>query len=224
MSIKNNKQTWDSIYTNLPSFLEFLADNILHLHYLLNILKLKPKKVLEVGCGTASHSIFLSFFLKKTKFFCLDNNRKVLKIAKENSQKYGRKNIRFIFGNVFHLSKIFKKLEFDVVMSQGLLEHFSNAEIRRLIDEQLNIARVVIINVPSEYYPTKGVLGERRISKEDWERILIKYKNEGYQVEFKNLKDLGIRTRLLSLKNSLNFFKPMHYMIQIQSVGRGSFK
>ena len=213
--------TWDAIYSKVPSTFEFLADNILHLHYLLEIIKLRPKKVLEVGCGTASHSIFLSFFLPKTEFYCLDNNKKVLEIARKNAQKYRRKNIKFILGDAFKLSSIFQKKEFKVAISQGLLEHFSNEEIQKLIDEQLQVAHVVIINVPSEYYPHEGILGERRISKEEWRDILKKYSKK-YKIEIKNLIDIGIRTRMLALKRSLRFsLKPMHYLIVIKGKVEG---
>ncbi|WP_202318619.1 class I SAM-dependent methyltransferase [Archaeoglobus neptunius] len=209
---------WEDVYSKPPSSFNFLADNILHLHYLLEVMKLRPKKVLEVGCGTASHSIFLSVFLRKTEFYCLDSNEKVLDVAKKNSQRYKRKNIKFIFGDAFHLSDIFKEKEFDIAISQGLLEHFSNEEIQKLINEQLSVAHVVIINVPSEYYPSEGVLGERRISKKEWWRnILREYMDKGYNVRIENLIDIGIRTRVLALKRGLKYFlKPMHYLIVIK--------
>lgn len=214
-----NEITWDFVYSKSPSLLEFLADNILHLHYLFKILKFKPKKVLEVGCGTASHSIFLSFILPETEFYCLDNNIKVLNIAKENASKYKRKNIKFTYGDAFHLRNQFECKEFDVAISQGLLEHFSNDEIRKLINEQLFVARAVIINVPSEYYPGEEILGERRILKEEWKSILEPYyRDKNIHIEFKNLRDLGIRTRIFILKKrGLRYlFKPLHYLIIIK--------
>ena len=55
-------KTWDEYYNNEISwgiYLDKLAD---HKYYLEKIIELEPKKVLEVGCGPGTRSVFLSYF------------------------------------------------------------------------------------------------------------------------------------------------------------------
>lgn len=212
--------TWGSVYSNTLPFLEFLADNILHLHYLFEIAKIKPKKSLEVGCGTASHVIFLSSFFAKDYICCLDNDKRVLNVAKKNAHRYRAKTVTFVHGDAFNLKNIFRFKFFDVAFSQGLLEHFSKSEIRELIQEQLYVAHAVVISVPSDYYPGEGIMGARRISRREWEEILKVFINDAYTIRFKNQIDFSIRTRFLAAKRGIPFFfKPMHYLIIIKERG-----
>lgn len=78
-------------------------------------------KSLEVGCGTA----FVSLYFAKRGFevTCLDSSKQILKVAKNNFRKEGVQG-KYIVGDAGKLP--FKDDSFDIIMSFGLLEHFSD--------------------------------------------------------------------------------------------------
>ena len=50
------KKTWAKYYESYqPNKLNIL----LHFHYLISIIILNPKSILEIGCGSAEHSMFI---------------------------------------------------------------------------------------------------------------------------------------------------------------------
>ena len=69
--------------------------------------KIKVKKILDVGCGTGTHSDLI-YKSKKTKIFGLDKNRYLINIAK-------KKNPNIYFRNVS--LKSIKEKNFDLVLS-----------------------------------------------------------------------------------------------------------
>ena len=69
--------------------------------------KIKVKKILDVGCGTGTHSDLI-YKIKKTKIFGLDKNRYLINIAKKKNP-----NIYFKNGNLNSI----KEKNFDLVLS-----------------------------------------------------------------------------------------------------------
>ena len=57
-----------------------------------------------------------------------------------------------------------------------MLEHFSDQDINKLLQENLRVAKIVIFSVPNNSYPKKDVGNERLLSKFKWEKILQPYK------------------------------------------------
>jgi len=212
---------WDEVYNKPLSFARFLEDNLLHIHYLFCVFLCKPRRVLEVGCGSAAHSIFLSKILRNAIFMCVDSNEKVLHVAKINAQKFGAGKVYFKKVNAFQLSEEFYSNEFDVAFSQGLLEHFSNEEIFKLLKEQLNVAKNVIFSIPLENYPFKDLGDERLLAIEEWYFILEKFRRRFYQsVKIKIFKqfDLGIKTRFkgLFIKGIKASMSPMYAIVKVE--------
>jgi len=160
---------WNELYKGKFKFRFFLQVIFVHAYLFYNILKYKPKRALEVGCGTARMTFFLSFFVKDV--VALDKDPQLIKQGMNFSRKFKRKKIKFICGDAFDLP--FKDNLFDVVFSQGLLEHFSDKNIHKLIDEQIRVARYVIFSVPNKNYPKMDFGNERLMSKEKWESILV---------------------------------------------------
>lgn len=194
--IKNEK--WGNYYSSKYSIGMYISNIILHLPYLIKIIIIKPKKILEIGCGTATHTIFLSYFLPSTYFVILDKNNNILKNAEKNIKKLKRKNITIKKSNVFSLP--FKKDSFDLIISQGLLEHFDNKKMIDLIKESLRISKEILFSVPSQSYPNKDFGDERLLSPVAYRSILNEFNNLcKVKVAYYSL-ELGIRTKLLSFK------------------------
>jgi|SRR3989344_21724 len=165
-------KSWGDFYKEEKDF-EFLVDNAkCHIPMFKSIFKENPKKLLEVGTGTGSMSVFLSYL--GFEVTSLDNDKKVLEKARKHSDNFNGK-VKFVFGDGFKMP--FKNSSYDVSFHQGLLEHFSDEEIYKLLDEQLRVSEAVVLSVPNNRYPTKDFGNERLLSKEEWDKMLSrKYK------------------------------------------------
>lgn len=156
---------WDKFYNKEINLKEFLG-NFYSTEYFEEIIKRKPKKILEIGSGTGVMSIFLSHL--GFDVTSIDNNKGVLESAEINNKKFNGK-VKFKEADGFNLK--FKKDSFDIATSQGLYEHFSNKNIKKLTDEQLKVAKTVIASVPNKNYPEKDVGNERLMSSKSWLRL-----------------------------------------------------
>ena len=102
---------------------------------------------LEFGCGTATLGVRLAREVKSYTGFDIAEN--ALKEAVENFKKSGLNNFSF---EIKDITKLQNDEKFDVVWSQGLIEHF--AEPHKLINSHLMACRrggLVIISVPARY-------------------------------------------------------------------------
>jgi len=141
-------------------------------HYLSKFQKyLKPDaKILETGCGLGRTAIPLS--IDGYKVTGIDNDKKVIEAAKKNAEKFG-KNIKIVYGDIFNIDKIFEKDSSDACISTGVLEHFSKAQIKKLVNKQLYIAPIVILEVQTSTYK------DISIEYEDYKKVIknIPYTN-----------------------------------------------
>lgn len=163
------------------------------------------KPVIECGCGTAKTSVFLSMNGIKTYAFDLDN--KMINQAKKLSKKYSSKNKTIIFkGNIKSIP--YKDKFFSVAHSSGVLEHFNDKEIIRILNEQLRVADYCIFSVPTSYFEKKMLGNERFLTKEQWRKIIKKSNGE-------IIKETGYHYKVLSkriidvLKKPSRIFKPI---------------
>jgi SAM-dependent methyltransferase len=167
------KQSWHEYYREKLTIPQFLTNLNAHSILFEKITEENPNrmKVLEVGVGTGSMSIFLSWL--GYEVVGIDNNKKVLEQAKRNVKRFNGK-VKLVLCDAFFLSEKFGD-EFDVAFSQGLLEHFNDEEISSLVDEQLKVAKTVYFSVPSYFYPQQDFGNERLMTVEEWKTILKKF-------------------------------------------------
>ena len=192
---------------------DYFADLNAHRNLFEEIINLDPKKILEVGTGSGSMSIFLSHIGYDVT--AIDNNKKILENAKKLSEKLNGK-VSFVYCNAFKLSETFNRNEFDVVFSQGFFEHFNDDEIRKLLQEQLKVGKIIIYSVPSNYYHQKDFGNERLLSPKQWNKIL-----KGFNVEFIKRYGLGNKVKWIIiglLKHPYPpILKPYHILIKLRS-------
>lgn len=185
-------KSWGEFYSSGASF-EFLVNNAnCHIPMFKSIFDQKPKKILEVGTGTGSMSIFLSYL--GFKVTSLDNDLEVLKKARALSRNFNGK-VKFQFGDGFKMA--FGNGSFDVVFHQGLLEHFSDEQIYKLLDEQLRVSVAVVLSVPNNLYPKKDFGDERLLSKKEWERKLKKRYELIESIEYNPYTKIILRGRVI---------------------------
>lgn len=131
----------------------------------------KNGKVVETGCGTG----LMAGYLQKQGLdvTALDLNQKVLSYAEEIAS--GSKIIqpcKYKQGDILNLP--FKRNTFDVSYSNGVLEHFSDDEIIKTLEQQMNISKYVIFGIPSTYFNmNEKMLGnERSLTLDEWKNLI----------------------------------------------------
>jgi len=124
----NNYRRW--VELELPIYKEFVKSNA---------------RILDIGCGLGCMAVPLSTL--GYEITGIDNDPDVVKAAKQNAEKFGRK-IEIIKADIFDIDKLFQKDSFDACISGGVLEHFPEDEIRQIIDKQLKLAPIVIASMP----------------------------------------------------------------------------
>lgn len=125
--LRGSPEVWSDVYKSLDLAYSEKDLNqgrlfeLVKIEFLSGILPKAPCQILEVGCGTA----FVSLYFAKRKYnvACLDINKKILDVARDNFKKEKVKG-KFKVGNAEKLP--FRDSQFDVVMSFGLLEHFED--------------------------------------------------------------------------------------------------
>jgi SAM-dependent methyltransferase len=126
-----------------------------------------------VGSGSGALSIFLSHL--GYKIISIDDDKGVLNIARQNNA-YLNGKVTFQKADAYRLP--FKDNSFDLCFSQGFFEHFDDEDIRKLVREQLRVAKVIIFSVPTFWYPRQDFGDERLMEKEDWQEILSQFNIE----------------------------------------------
>jgi len=107
------------------------------------------KRILEVGCGRGTISLYLSKYLN-LDVTLLDSDRNAIEIAKKQFNKYGQKG-EFVISNVINIP--FDEGSFDAVVSIGLAEHFDILD--DIFKEQLRVLKpggvMISLNIPKKF-------------------------------------------------------------------------
>lgn len=157
-----SEKTWADYLAgqSLEGFLDFLA---FHAPLLRAILERRPRRTVEIGCGGANSSIFLS--LLGIHAVGLDIEREVLKeAARHSSALSGRTELLRSDG----FSSAFRDNAFDVAFSQGVLEHFDDAQIEAFLCESMRIARCTVASMPNVNHPSRDFGNERLLPAAFW--------------------------------------------------------
>ena len=165
----DNLKTWGEFYRREYSKADLLWFTRSYPKYFDYILNSKAKTILEVGVGSGMHTILLS--LLGFEITGIDNDEEILERAEKYNQEWGGK-AKFLKMDGFDLK--FPSKGFDLVISNGLLEHFTDKEVGQLLKEQLRVGKEVVISLPSIGYPNPDFGNERLMKKEKWLGIIKK--------------------------------------------------
>lgn len=165
--------SWESYYAPELTWYRHARNVLHHLPMFRALRRLGARRVLEVGAGTGSHGIFLSYFRRVVS---VDLSRHLIGRCGKNSRRL-LGSARFAAMDAFQLA--FPDGAFDAVFSQGFFEHFSDDEIARLLAEQSRVARYVVISVPNRSYAVQDFGNERLLTRAEWEALLTRL---GYRI------------------------------------------
>lgn len=113
------------------------------------LLKKNFQRVLEIGAGSAIDSYYLSGSSTPT-FFAIDISYSAIKVAQKMKEKF-EGDVKLCICNANQIC--FKDKSFDLVFSQGLIEHFKNP--LPILTEQVRVLKkdgFLIIDVPRRYH------------------------------------------------------------------------
>ena len=171
------KKTWYELYVDeinkKGTIMDYVNDKIKYKKPLIGLIKkYSPnKKIIEAGSGTG----VLSTYLASIGFdsLAIDINKEILNLSKKIADEYGANNKPvFKMDSIFKLD--YKKNTFDVSFSNGVLEHFSNKEIIKTLKKQLEIAKIVIVGIPTKYFDdSEAMYGDERFLKIKFWRNII---------------------------------------------------
>lgn len=125
------------------------------------------QKVLEVGCGDASHT--LKYAQRVKHVWAVDIAESLIGLAKQRAGSLGVSNVEFAVGSILHAGEIFRNKPIDCVISQRCL-----------------------INLPTWEYQQAAILQIHQLLMPGGLFLLT----EGFQDELDNLNHLRERVRL----------------------------
>lgn len=212
------QKSWHNYYQD-TSYKMKVSNIILHWQYLLRIILSRPKSILEIGCGPANHSIFIKSILKNSKLYLLDSDKSILEEVKKN---YSSRVSKYFNFDVLDSEKIKKIPSIDLVISQGLMEHFNDAEFIQILKNFSYVAKKMIFSLPSENYGHKDFGNEIFRSRAEIAKLVKKGHYRKYYISY--YFDLGVRTKIQQMakkeKNLKNIIKILcqsnHLLIEIE--------
>jgi SAM-dependent methyltransferase len=114
-----------------------------------------PVKIIELGCGTGYHTLKMTKLYPVSKVTLVDFNASVIEDTKERFSVLNCEK-EFLLRDLFRLELDEK---YDIVHSQGLLEHYPPDKRKRLIDihrDLLSPEGISVILVPTPSLPYRA--------------------------------------------------------------------
>ena len=114
-----------------------------------------PVKIIELGCGTGYHTLKMTKLYPVSKVTLVDFNASVIEDTKERFSALNCEK-EFLLRDLFRLELDEK---YDIVHSQGLLEHYPPDKRKRLIDihrDLLSPEGISVILVPTPSLPYRA--------------------------------------------------------------------
>lgn len=142
--------------------------------FLLELQNIEAKTSLEIGCGAGTITRILRdmtgpYQQVNSRYTLIDSCPKMLGLAIENNPA---SNCTFICDDIRKSS--YHPVE--LVHSHGLLEHFDDNGIRRIVHNSLLAAPIQLHYVPSIEYKTPSRGDERLLHPDEWREILSPFR------------------------------------------------
>ncbi len=154
---------WGAAYPRAAGEAEIDATWRLHGRFMAEITtRAAGGRVLEVGVGTGAFIAALA--RAKVDVAGIDADAGL--VARANAL-LGRGRVRA--ADAFCLP--YPAGKFAVAYSQGLLEHYGDAQIGELLREQLRVAACVVASVPTDLWTGPAFPPERRLGVAEWRRL-----------------------------------------------------
>lgn len=168
------EKTWRELYQEeIDSVGEevYFKQKIKHKKPLIRLIeKYSPNKtVIETGCGSAVVSTYLASLGYKVS--CVDIDKDIIDLAKTFT--ITKDNPKFILGDIKNLQT---DSHYDVSFSNGVFEHFSDEDIKQIIESCKKISNFGVVGIPTKFFTREEAMygNERYLSKKEWIEIFTK--------------------------------------------------
>lgn len=177
MTCTNTMSKWSKIYeTQLAeagSVTNFIKNKISYKKQLIEIIKTycnKNGRILEIGSGSGVTTIHLN--LSGYKTIGVDQDPDMINFARSISGVQKDTSTNFEIDNLRTLNKI--KGYFDVIFSNGVMEHFTDNDIIKIINRHLLMCHYLIFSIPSDYFSmNQRIYGDERfMNAKKWHQII----------------------------------------------------
>lgn len=211
-----NKKTWYEIYLDEIKLKKdakgYIKDKVKHKKIFLEMLEKyskENKKLLEAGCGTGIISSYMANLGYDVIGVDIDEN--ILELSKNLAKEYFNaedKKIKFIKKSIFDLD--YKEKEFDVVFSNGVVEHFEDEQIIETLKKQLYICKYLIVGIPTRFFDDNEALygDERFLDLKKWRELFEKI--DGKIIEEHSFHYMTFFEKLQSLRK---IFRPKPFRV-----------
>ena len=126
--------------------------------------------IVEEGCGIGSVTKQLLRYLPDNHYILLDKDNKMLALAKENLKGFKDSNIQFFKKDILTPLSIISSCE-KIVITHGVLEHFSDKNISKIINNYCKSNIIQFHYVPIDGYSNPSFGDERLLSSDHWKKI-----------------------------------------------------
>jgi SAM-dependent methyltransferase len=128
-------------------------------------------RILEIGCGTA----YLSALLADMDFKVTagDIDPAVIEYAKTKIQ-IPANPVTYVVADLFRLNERFQPHEFNTVCHSGVMEHFSDEQIVKSLEQQRGITDKVVFKIPNSRssLSPEHFGNERFLANREWVRLI----------------------------------------------------
>lgn len=167
---------WSEIYrkqmSEFASLDGFIENKLAYKRKLIDVIQKygsNHRTVLEAGSGSGVTSVWLA----KRGYFVIgiDSDPDMISLSRSIASDQ-KTSIDFRQDDIRTLLSINDR--FDVIFSNGVMEHFSDKEIVGIVNKHLSMSDSVIISVPSDYFSDDQRLhgDERFMSVKAWRKVL----------------------------------------------------
>ena len=176
---------YSSLFNDYTDYVNFVDKNVIFYQELIDtIIQYNPPKakLLEVGSGTSS----LSIYLNKQNYLntCAENDKDLLDLA-QRINKDNKTKVNYNYSQLDKLPYVTK--QFNTIFSIEALETLDNNQLIKTLKEGLRVADRYIFMVPTIKVKNNLLRGNERLrSVNSWKKILTKKFNI---IETKIIKD-----------------------------------
>lgn len=179
------EKNWKNFFNGFSLF----RTSLIQENYINTIKKYVPSggSILEIAAGSGLTSVLLSDMGYEVT--CTDIDDDLLKNIRSKFKSF---NMKVEKCDMFQANSQYNNQQFDCIIHQGLLEHFSDIEIIEIITQQKDLAHYLIFDIPNDKRVEKiqEYGNERFLSTEYWINLFERADCVVLDVEGRRFEDL----------------------------------
>lgn len=175
-------KSWASIYKQRMNNNYYSHIKNKYEPFINKILELGNNQFAEYGCGTGNITKAILEYKPNSRHLCIDNDNEMIQLAVQNLSNYKQ----CILSVADILNPTIRVNKGTLIHSHGVLEHFNDEDIRKIINIQRRNNCMLVHYVPTIKYNSPSRGDERLLYPCQWRKIC----NPNEMIEFNQGYDL----------------------------------